>query len=75
MPRKKNDEAPSKPIAKGMDGVLSVTLHTASGEETRSYRVPGLLGNTLAAQRTGKGLDDILIPALQRVFGGQVTAE
>lgn len=79
MPRKKAEqdapESKGRPVAKGQDAILSVIVYTAQGEETRNYRLPGFVGNTLTWQRSGKALDDILIPALQRVFGGQVTAE
>lgn len=78
MVRKKTTEdapEPSRPVAKGQDAIITVELQTASGTVARHYRLPGFVGNTLAWQRSGKGFDDIIAPALQRAFGGQVTAE
>jgi hypothetical protein len=81
MPRPKKTEAvevtPDAPKVrpKGQDAIVTVEVDTVSGKETRCYRVQGFSGNTLPWQRTGKGLDDILISGLQHGFGGQVTVE
>ena len=75
MPRRKQ-ETPDEPSkAKGNDGLMSISIETTSGTISRTYRIAGYLGNTLPWQRSAKGMDDMLIPALLRAFGGQVTPE
>lgn len=76
--KKKSDaaqvhDAAAQKTVKGMDAVLTVTVRTVDGTVERQFHVPGYLGNTLAWQRSGNGLDEILAPALNRAFGGQVT--
>ena len=77
MPKRKTEEVQKTEevsrVAKGQDAIVTVEVLTAQGSESRSYRVPGFTGNTLAWQRTGSGLDSIIIKALQDAFGGQVT--
>lgn len=79
MPKKKDTETqmdaqqPKKPM--GSDAVVTIAVETADGTETRKFRVQGFRGNTLAWQRSGKGLDQMLMPGLLRAFGGQITPE
>lgn len=71
--RKVQGDTPKKVLPN--DALVTVSVQTSEGTVVRSYRAPGFLGGTLPWQRTGKGLDDLLIPAMTRVFGGQVIAE
>lgn len=70
------DEA-QEPVSKprGQDALVTVTVETADGTSTHTFRVAGFVGNTLPWQRSGKGLEGMLIPGMQRAFGGQVTLE
>jgi hypothetical protein len=82
MPRKKEQSEFEKQTApdakarvKGNDALVTVTVETVTGAVSRTYRVAGYMGNTLAWQRSGKGMDDTIIPGLVKAFGGQVTEE
>jgi len=71
--KKEETEVPDRKL--GQDALVTVEVRTKDGSTTRTFRVQGFVGNTLQSQRSGKGLDEILMAGLKHGFGGQVTAE